>query len=148
LAIPVWAIVPSRLEIVGLPLAAAFGMAGLIFVIAVLTDYPLGLVRVIPFPIHGWIDRLGAPLVVAAPWLAGFSGDTTAWNFYVAMGSYALLVTILTDFRSRGAGRPSSKARGAAYREGGPGGDTENPPALMQHRALRSSHVLHGRAAW
>jgi hypothetical protein len=101
LTAPVWALAPWWLDFTGLPAGLAYGLAGAILVMASLTDYPLGWVRLIPFRVHGWIDYLATPLVVAAPWWAGFAGLDAARNLFLALGGFGLLITVLTRFDSR-----------------------------------------------
>lgn len=52
-----------------LPMALGVAMLGL----ALLTDYEVGLMRVIPMPVHLGIDLVGGVLLAASPWLFGFS---------------------------------------------------------------------------
>ena len=99
---PVWAIAPSTLDLHGLPAVLAYQIAAGILVLAVLTDYPMGLLRVVPFRVHGWIDALATPAVLGAPWLAGFSGQPDARNLFAVFGTTAIVVTALTDFRLTG----------------------------------------------
>src|SRR5579864_770152 len=48
-----------------------------ILVVSMLTRYPLGVVKVLPFPVHSGGDYLAAALLLVAPWALNFStGDT------------------------------------------------------------------------
>ena len=63
-----------------------------------LTDHPLGLRRIIPLRIHGWLELAAAPAVIALPPLTGAVADRrarTAW-----LTALALLATnyTLTDY--------------------------------------------------
>jgi hypothetical protein len=64
------------------------------------TAYPLGLVKLVPFTIHGWIELALAPLFVAAPWIFGFDEVREARWFFVAMGVAAFAVWATTDYRA------------------------------------------------
>ena len=60
-----------------------------------LTDHPVGLRRIIPLRIHGWLELAAAPAVIALPPLAGAVGDRrarTAWLTTLTLlgTSYAL----------------------------------------------------------
>lgn len=70
---------------------------------SLLTRYPLGAIRMIPFPIHGVIEAIMAASWIFMPWVFGFSGDPAARNFFVAAGVGLLVVAALTDYRSTGA---------------------------------------------
>ena len=69
---------------------------------ALLTRYPLGAIRMIPFPVHGMIESIMAAVWLVMPWLFGFADDAVARNFYVAAGVGLLVVAALTDYRATG----------------------------------------------
>lgn len=70
---------------------------------SLLTRYPLGAIRMIPFPVHGVIESIMAASWIALPWLFGFAGEPAARNFFVAAGLGLLAVAALTDYRATGA---------------------------------------------
>jgi hypothetical protein len=66
--------------------------------VSLLTDYPLGGSRQIPFAVHGAIEfSLGVGLV-ASPWLFGFSHPGPVRSFFVAAGVVVLLVVAMTRY--------------------------------------------------
>ncbi len=71
------------------------GYAGL----SAMTEYPLGLAKVVPFPVHLTMDALMAPVLAAAPWLFGFADDRPARNFFIAMAAVTAVVTSLSQRR-------------------------------------------------
>ena len=70
---------------------------------SLLTKYPLGLLKLIPFPIHGVAESVMAAAWIALPWLANFANHPGARNFFVVAGAGLLLVVVLTDYKSTGA---------------------------------------------
>jgi hypothetical protein len=71
-----------------------------ILVVSMLTRYPLGVVKVLPFPVHSGGDYLAAALLLVAPWALNFSsGDTGLTAFYVAAGAAVLLVSLVTNYQ-------------------------------------------------
>jgi hypothetical protein len=52
-------------------LPMAFGAAALVY--TVFTRFELGLVKVMPMPVHLALDGLGGLLLAASPWLFGFA---------------------------------------------------------------------------
>lgn len=91
---PVLAGVSPRLRALSWSVAATQGT------INALTDTPVGLRRLIPLRVHGWLELAAAPAVVALPPLAGAVGDRrsrTAW-----LTVLALLATnyTLTDYEA------------------------------------------------
>lgn len=74
---------------------------------SLLTKYPLGLIGMIAFPVHGVLEALMAAAWIVLPWLFGFAADAPARNFYVIAGIGLLAVAALTDYQAA--------ARGARY---------------------------------
>jgi len=74
-------------------------LGGVLIVISLLTDYPLGVVKVIPFVVHSAGDYLGAAALIAAPFVLGFAdSDGGLAAFYVAMGVTLVAVSLITDY--------------------------------------------------
>lgn len=90
---------PALLGLTGMPATLAYALAIIHLVMTLLTDFPLGLFKLIPFTIHGWVERVVGPLLVVAPFLLGFSANSTARNFYMAIGIVIILVGLLTDYQ-------------------------------------------------
>jgi hypothetical protein len=71
-----------------------------ILVVSMLTRYPLGVVKVLPFPVHSGGDYLAAALLLVAPWALNFSsGDAGLTALYVAAGAAVLLVSLVTNYQ-------------------------------------------------
>ena len=67
-------------------------------VYSTLTNYGLGLVRLVPMRAHLIADAVGALGLVAAPWLLGTAGgDRREWLPPLAFGLYELAAVALTD---------------------------------------------------
>lgn len=67
---------------------------------SLLTRYPLGALKVIPFPVHGVLESVMAVAWIILPWAFGFAGDTAARNFFVIAGVGLLVVALLTDYKA------------------------------------------------
>jgi hypothetical protein len=52
-------------------LAVVFGIGAILY--SVVTDYEVGLVRIIPMPLHLALDGLGGLVLALSPWLFGFA---------------------------------------------------------------------------
>jgi hypothetical protein len=63
-----------------------------------LTRFPLGAVKLIPLRVHGTIELVVGPVLIAAPWLLGLSEDAVARATYVAAGIAIFLTWLLTDY--------------------------------------------------
>jgi hypothetical protein len=71
--------------------------------VSLLTKYPLGLLKLIPFPIHGVLESLMAAAWIVLPWVLGFQDDSAARTFFMFAGVALLLVAALTDYKASGA---------------------------------------------
>jgi hypothetical protein len=124
--------------------------------IAASTDWSLSLNNQIPKPIHFAIDLILAGVLIASPFLFGFSGETAPTAIFIVAGVLHLLLTIGTRFeqkpekdeqraRSRSS---SSKVRAAAADADKPSrtqpqvesgaGATERPPTGDRSSARRN----------
>jgi hypothetical protein len=70
----------------------------LVLIVAASTDLPTGLIKSIPVQAHVVLDYLLAALLIAAPFVFGFSDEGAATAFFLALGIVYLLVTIATRF--------------------------------------------------
>lgn len=74
-------------------LSVATGVAA--FVLTVLTDHELGVVKVLPYWFHVLVDRIVGMTFVAAPFVLGLSGLDAA--YYWVNGATVLTVTFLLN---------------------------------------------------
>lgn len=64
------------------------------------SDLPTSLINQIPKPIHVGVDYALAVLLIASPFVFGFSDETAPTIFFIVIGLAHLLITIGTRFRS------------------------------------------------
>jgi hypothetical protein len=69
-------------------LSVIVGIAALI--LPVLTDHPTGLVRIIPYWLHLWVDRAVGVVFIIAPFVFKFAG-LDAWYYWIL--AIAVLLT-------------------------------------------------------
>lgn len=91
------------------PIVACYVMAGTLFVVSLLTRYPLGVAKIIPFPVHGAIEVVSAVGLVALPWLTGFADQPGARTFFVAAGLMIFTLWLLTDYRAAERGAAANR---------------------------------------
>jgi hypothetical protein len=90
-------VAPSLLGLTGIAGIFAYGLAIIHLAMTLLTDFPLSVYKLIPFPIHGWVERVVGPVLVLVPFVFGFVGAATI--FYVVVGIVIILVGLLTDYQ-------------------------------------------------
>lgn len=90
---------PSVAGFAGRQATLAYVLAVTLFLLAVLTRFPLGVVKVVGFPTHGAIELLIGLLLLILPWLANFASGIHSRTFYVTIAMLLLLIWFMTDFR-------------------------------------------------
>ncbi len=70
--------------------------------LTILTNFELGLIKVIPFRIHGLIEIVVALALAGVAFWFYNSGDALGFYYYMALAIVILIVFILTDFKSGG----------------------------------------------
>lgn len=98
LMVPVFFLAPTLFGFDGLPANIARTLAGVHLVLTGLTAMPLGLVKVIPFKIHGALEVVVGLALIGLPWALGFAQVSAARNFFLGVGILILIVAMLTDF--------------------------------------------------
>jgi hypothetical protein len=82
--------------------AVAVSIVGgiVVLVVAASTDGPTSLINSIPIPAHLLLDVGLAAVLVASPFLFGFSDESSPTAFFIVLGVAHLLITIGTRFQS------------------------------------------------
>ena len=93
--------------------AASIAAGVVVLIVAASTAMSTGLIKSIPVHAHVILDYVLAILLIAAPFLLGFSDDSTATAFFIVIGVLHLLLTIATRFirdeRPRRRARPTGE---------------------------------------
>ncbi|MDV6347797.1 hypothetical protein R2083_09755 [Nitrosomonas sp. Is35] len=100
LTVFIFLLAPTLLGLGQLSAILAYSLAVVHLLVTLASDFPFGVVKLIPFTVHGWIERMVGPLLIAIPFLLNFSTEEAARNFYIAMGITIILVGILTDYQA------------------------------------------------
>ena len=96
--VAVFLLAPKLLGLDGLPALLSWTLAGVHLVLTLATDFPLGWLPLLPFWIHGWVERIVGPVLVLIAFLPGFSNAGSAFGFYLLMGIVIIAVGWLTDY--------------------------------------------------
>ena len=98
LTVVVFLAAPKLLGFDGVPALLAWTLAGVHLVLTLATDFPLGWRPLLPFWIHGWIERIVGPALVLIAFLPVFSSSSPAFGFYLFMGLVIVAIGWLTDY--------------------------------------------------
>lgn len=102
---------PGIFGLADTPATLAYVLAIAYLGLAILTAYPGGAFRLIPFTVHGVIEFITAVGLIASPWALNFAADATARNFFVIVGASLFALWLVTDYRAGDAahyGRPAA----------------------------------------
>lgn len=101
LTVILFLLAPALFGLNQLPSLLAYSLAVIHLIVTLASDFPFGIIKIIPFPIHGWIERIVGPTLIAVPFILGFSADEIARNFYIAAGIIIIAVGLLTDYQGK-----------------------------------------------
>ncbi|HEX4493333.1 MAG TPA: hypothetical protein VH914_19170 [Acidimicrobiia bacterium] len=77
-------------------------VGAVVLLVSMLTKYPLGVVKVLPFTVHSAGDYLAVALLVIAPFALNFHrGDAGLTAFYIVAGIAVLAVSLVTNYQYR-----------------------------------------------
>jgi hypothetical protein len=80
--------------------AAGVVVGAVVLAVSMLTKYPLGVVKVLPFTVHSAGDYLAAALLVLSPFVLNFhNSDTGLTAFYIVAGIAVLAVSLVTNYQ-------------------------------------------------
>jgi hypothetical protein len=84
----------------GLAVATGVVVGAVVLAVSMLTRYPLGVAKVLPFTVHSAGDYLAAALLVLSPFALGFTDtDGGLSAFYVVAGIAVLAVSLVTNYQ-------------------------------------------------
>ena len=93
----VFLLAPTLAGLTGAAAMLAYALAAIHLAMTLFTDFPLGLTKIIPFTLHGWVERIVGPVLILVPFVLGFDG--AARSFYILMGIVIIIVGLLTDYQ-------------------------------------------------
>lgn len=90
---------PIALGLGGSPAAIAYSLAGIHLLMTLITDFPMGAWKKIPFFVHGIVELIVGVALLVLPSYAGYGPGSPARRFYLVMGAVILIVWALTAYR-------------------------------------------------
>jgi predicted ABC-type exoprotein transport system permease subunit len=91
--------------------AASIVVGVIVLVVTACSALPTGIIKSIPVHAHAVVDYVLAIVLIAAPFIFGFTDDGTATAFFIVLGVVYLLLTIATRFVSAERERPRQARR-------------------------------------
>ena len=73
-------------------IAVVFGIGAILY--SAVTDYELGLLRILPMVLHLGLDGLAGAFLAVSPWLFGFA-DRVFWP-HLAFGLFSVAASLIT----------------------------------------------------
>lgn len=102
LTVLIFLIAPSVFGFGGLAAQLSWLLAGVHLAMTLITRFPLGVFGRLAFTLHGWVERIVGPALIAVAFLPPISADRTAFAFFAGMGLVIIAVGWLTDYAEAG----------------------------------------------
>ena len=97
ITVAIFALAPSILGLTGFAALVSYALAAIHLAMTLLTNMPLGVIKIIPMRLHGLVEMIVGPvLVVAALVLPTILGDRR--EFFLVMGLVILAVWLLSSY--------------------------------------------------
>ncbi|MDQ2869378.1 MAG: hypothetical protein M3S32_01455 [Acidobacteriota bacterium] len=85
----------------GNPAAISYTLAVVHLVMTLLTRFPMGRWKRIPFVVHGIVELVVGIFLLILPSIAGYAPGSPARRFYMIMGAFILVVWALTAYGTK-----------------------------------------------
>ena len=82
----------------GSPAAIAYSLAAIHLLMTLLTRYPMGIWKTIPFFVHGIVELIVGIFLLILPTIQGYAPGSPARKFYMIVGAMILIVWALTRY--------------------------------------------------
>ena len=93
---------PLVMGLGGSPAAISYTLAVVHLLMTLMTRFPAGRWKTIPFFVHGIVELIVGIALLILPSFEGYSPGSPARQFYLAMGAVILVVWALTAYRGPG----------------------------------------------
>ena len=81
-------------------MATGIVVGAVVLAVSMLTRYPLGVFKVLPFTVHSAGDYLAATLLILGPFVVGYDGSPGGLTaFHIAAGAAVLATSLITNYQ-------------------------------------------------
>lgn len=95
------AVAPTLFQLALVPSAVAYLLAAAHLGVSLCTRYPVGVLKRIPFGVHGMVELAVSALLLACPWLLGFDQDAVARSVFIGLGLLLFAIWVITHYGDR-----------------------------------------------
>jgi hypothetical protein len=92
---------PTIFKMEGQLCVFTYALAAIHFLLSIFTKYETGIIRIIPFPLHGLIEFLVSVALILISFWFNKNGNSLGYFFYLYFAIAIMLVFILTDFKEK-----------------------------------------------
>jgi len=92
---------PALFKMDGILCSFTYGVAAIHLLLTILTRFELGLIKVIPFPLHGIIEFFAAIALALVSFWFNKNGNAFGFYYYLYFAIAIILVFTLTDYKGR-----------------------------------------------
>lgn len=75
-------------------------LGGVHLTLTILTNFEMGVIKIIPLKIHGWIELIVSVTLIIVAFLLGKEEGTLARNFYIGFAIAVFLTWLITDYKT------------------------------------------------
>jgi len=98
MTVVLFALAPTLFDLTGTAATLAYALAAVHLVMTLITAFPMGVVRVVPFRVHGIVELLVAISLMGIG-MFNYGLEQTAGLFYLLFGLVILVVWLLSSYR-------------------------------------------------
>lgn len=93
------ALSPTLFHMEGTLATFTYALAGVHLLLTILTAFPLGLIKVLPFPLHGLVELVVAVALAGVSLWFNHLTNMLGFYYYIWLAVVILVVFFLTDFK-------------------------------------------------
>lgn len=91
---------PSLFHLPAMTSQFTYLLAGIHLGLTISTQYELSIIKMIPFPVHGWIELIVSIALIGVAFYLGSAEGELARNFYLAFAGAVFATWMITDYKS------------------------------------------------
>jgi hypothetical protein len=99
-AIFLW-ISPTLFNMPEMTATFTYALGGLHLILTVFTNFEIGIIKNIPFTVHGWIELIVSIALVGVAFYLGSIKGKFSHNFYLGSAVMIFIVWLLTNYKVR-----------------------------------------------